>query len=148
VRSHRADLLGRRTHHSRGIVDQVRTTLTTLIAEVNAAMPTGEAIPSAEVATNAFNLAVTGKRNKVRQHSAKCHNGDDGCSRRTTALVAHHQGWILGLITDRWGVLRSHAGTELAVLTITARPRRSTHRASPQCRGCVEAAPLHIAEAL
>jgi hypothetical protein len=65
VRSHRADLLGRRTHHSRGIVDQVRTTLTTLIAEVNATMPTGEAIPSAEVATNAFNLAVTGKRNKV-----------------------------------------------------------------------------------
>jgi hypothetical protein len=63
VRSHRADLLGRRTHHSRGIVDQVRTTLTTLIAEVNATMPTGEAIP--KVATNAFNLAVTGKRNKV-----------------------------------------------------------------------------------
>jgi hypothetical protein len=28
-------------------------------------MPKDETIPSAEVATNAFNLAVTGKRNKV-----------------------------------------------------------------------------------
>jgi AbiTii len=48
------------------VVDQVRTTLTILVAEINATMPEGTTTPPAEVATNAVNVAVTGKRNKIK----------------------------------------------------------------------------------
>ena len=48
-----------------GVVDQVRNTLTVMIAEINANVPDGTDTPPAEVATNALNFAVTGKRNKI-----------------------------------------------------------------------------------
>ena len=48
-----------------GVVEQVRTALTVMIAEIYANRPDGSDIPPAEVATNAINFAVTGKRNKI-----------------------------------------------------------------------------------
>jgi len=48
-----------------GVVDRVRTTLTVMIAEINANLPDGTDTPPAEVATNALNFAVTGKRAKI-----------------------------------------------------------------------------------
>jgi hypothetical protein len=48
-----------------GVVEQVRTTLTVMVAEIRDTMPDHAEIPSAEVATNAITFAVTGKRNKV-----------------------------------------------------------------------------------
>ncbi len=48
-----------------GVVDQVRTTLTVMMAEINANVPGGTETPPAEVATNAIHFAVTGKRNKI-----------------------------------------------------------------------------------
>ena len=48
-----------------GVVEQVRTTLTVMIAEIHANLPEGADTPPAEVATNAINFAVTGKRNKI-----------------------------------------------------------------------------------
>jgi hypothetical protein len=48
-----------------GVVEQVRTALTVLVAEINANMPDGTVTPPAEVATNAVSFAVTGKRNKI-----------------------------------------------------------------------------------
>jgi hypothetical protein len=48
-----------------GVVDQVRTALTVLVAEIQANVPDGTVTPSAEVASNAINFAVTGKRNKI-----------------------------------------------------------------------------------
>ena len=48
-----------------GVVEQVRTTLATLVAEINANMPDSAVTPSAAVATNAVTVAVTGKRNQV-----------------------------------------------------------------------------------
>ena len=49
-----------------GVVEQVRTTLTVMIAEINANLPDGIDTPPAEVATNAINFAVHGgKRNKI-----------------------------------------------------------------------------------
>jgi AbiTii len=48
-----------------GVVDQVRTALTVLVAEIQANVPDGTITPPAEVASNAINFAVTGKRNKI-----------------------------------------------------------------------------------
>ncbi len=48
-----------------GVVEQVRTTLVVMVAEINANLPDGAETPPAEVATNAINFAVTGKRNKI-----------------------------------------------------------------------------------
>jgi hypothetical protein len=48
-----------------GVVDRVRTTLTVMIAEINANLPDGTITPPAEVATNAINFAVSGKRHKI-----------------------------------------------------------------------------------
>jgi AbiTii len=48
-----------------GVVEQVRTTLTVMIAEIRANVSDDTEVPPAEVATNAINFAVSGKRNKV-----------------------------------------------------------------------------------
>ncbi|HEY0639836.1 MAG TPA: hypothetical protein VGD67_19490 [Pseudonocardiaceae bacterium] len=48
-----------------GILDQVRTTLVAMVAEIRATSPRGEVIPSADVGNNAIQFAVTGKRNKI-----------------------------------------------------------------------------------
>ncbi len=48
-----------------GVVEQVRTTLTVMVAEINANLPDGTETPAAEVATNAIAFAVTGKRHKI-----------------------------------------------------------------------------------
>ena len=47
------------------IADQVRKRTIALVAEMTANMPDGAITPSADVATNAVTLAVTGKRNKI-----------------------------------------------------------------------------------
>jgi hypothetical protein len=48
-----------------GVVDQVRTALTVLVAEITAAMPDGVDTPSPAVATSAVNFLVTGDRYKI-----------------------------------------------------------------------------------
>jgi hypothetical protein len=48
-----------------GVVEQVRTTLTVMIAEIRANTSGDVDIPPAKVATDAINVAVSGKRNKV-----------------------------------------------------------------------------------
>jgi hypothetical protein len=48
-----------------GVVEQVRTALSVMVAEIHANIPEGTETPPAEVATNAIHFAVTGKRNKV-----------------------------------------------------------------------------------
>lgn len=55
-----------------GVVDQVRTTLTELVAEMRAGIPQGESLPSAEVANQAVSVAVHGDNARVvitTQHS-------------------------------------------------------------------------------
>lgn len=47
-----------------GVVNQVRTALINLVAEITAHMPEGVDTPSPEVATNA-NFLVTGERHKI-----------------------------------------------------------------------------------
>lgn len=48
-----------------GVVEQVRTALTVMVAEIHAHLPEGAGTPPAEVATNAIHFAATGKRNKI-----------------------------------------------------------------------------------
>jgi hypothetical protein len=50
---------------SRVFVDQVRTALINLVAEITAHMPEGVDTPSPEVATNAVNFLVTGEHHKI-----------------------------------------------------------------------------------
>jgi hypothetical protein len=44
------------------VVDQVRTTLTAMAAEMRATMPQGTEVPSSEVANNAYHVAVEGSK--------------------------------------------------------------------------------------
>ena len=86
-----------------GVVDQVRTTLAELVAEMRAGTPSSSALPTAGVANQAVNVAVHGKRARVTVQSAQASDGsaanlrvDDGRedspfwtkSRRVVALVA------------------------------------------------------------
>jgi hypothetical protein len=44
-----------------GVVDQVRTTLTAMAAEMRATMPQGTEVPCPDVANNAYHVAVEGQ---------------------------------------------------------------------------------------
>lgn len=48
-----------------GVVDQVRTALTKLVAELRATMPSGVEVPSTEIADRAIHYVITGERNTV-----------------------------------------------------------------------------------
>jgi len=48
-----------------GVVDQVRTTLTELVAEMRAGTPQGQELPSADVTNQAVSVAVHGKNARV-----------------------------------------------------------------------------------
>jgi AbiTii len=103
-----------------GVVDQVRTTLTTTVAEINANTPESTVIPSAEVATNALSFAVSGKQQD------QCHgalgwgsSNDHGAAARGTSAPADCRSRSGRPDHDRRSGLRPHAGTRLA-LRITA----------------------------
>ena len=85
-----------------GVIDQVRTALTVMVAEIRANMPDRALIPTAEVATNAVTIAVTGKRNQVNLASSQA---GSSVAPATLDEAPRHQwvrvaaGVILGLIT-------------------------------------------------
>jgi AbiTii len=54
-----------------GVLDQIRTALTQLVAELRANMSGDDAVPSAEAATQAVNVVVTGKRSRVSVNTAQ-----------------------------------------------------------------------------
>lgn len=58
-----------------GVVDQVRTTLAELVAEMRAGTPSSSALPTAGVANQAVNVAVHGKRARVTVQSAQASEG-------------------------------------------------------------------------
>lgn len=58
-----------------GVVDQVRTTLAELVAEMRAGTPSSSALPTAGVANQAVNVAVQGKRARVTVQSAHASEG-------------------------------------------------------------------------
>lgn len=54
-----------------GVLDQIRTALTLLVAELRAHTPEGEAVPSADVASQAVQVVVSGKRHRVSVNTAQ-----------------------------------------------------------------------------
>lgn len=54
-----------------GVLDQVRTALTKLVAEIRANTPAGQEVPSADAANQAVNVVVTGKRSTVNVTAAQ-----------------------------------------------------------------------------
>ena len=58
-----------------GVLDQVRTTLAELVAEMRAGTPSSSALPTAGVANQAVNVAVHGKRARVTVQSAQASEG-------------------------------------------------------------------------
>jgi hypothetical protein len=59
-----------------GVLDQIRTSLTQLVAELRASMAADEEVPSAEAANQAVSVVVTGKRARV--NVAAAHAGGTG----------------------------------------------------------------------
>lgn len=54
-----------------GVLDQIRTSLTQLVAELRASMPSDEAVPSPDQANHAVQVIVSGKRSNVRVATAQ-----------------------------------------------------------------------------
>lgn len=55
----------------RGVIDQIRTALTKLVAELRATTPADQDIPSTAAANEAIHVVVTGKRNKINLTSSQ-----------------------------------------------------------------------------
>jgi AbiTii-like protein len=68
----------------RGVVDQIRTALTQLVAELRANMGGDEDIPSAETANQAVQVVVTGERPHVNVTTAQT-SGSDAPALATTS---------------------------------------------------------------
>ena len=64
-----------------GVVDQVRTTLAELVAEMRAGTPSSSVLPTASVADQAVNVAVHGKRARVTVQSAHASEGSSASLR-------------------------------------------------------------------
>jgi AbiTii len=59
----------------RGILDQVRTILVQLVAELRAAMSEEQSVPTSEAASQAIAVAVYGKRSQVTINAPQAHQG-------------------------------------------------------------------------
>jgi len=80
----------------RGVTDQVRTVLTQLVAEIRAAMPRHESLPSSDAVHQAIQVAVHGKRARVNVTSAQA-TGDASASIEATRVDAHEsEFWTRG----------------------------------------------------
>lgn len=79
-----------------GVLDQIRTSLAQLVAELRASMPADEVIPSADEASQAVNVIVTGKRSKVQVTSAQA------SGTATTADASANEGTDESSFWVRW----------------------------------------------
>lgn len=84
----------------RGAIDQIRTALTLLVAELRATMADDEDVPSADAASQAVGVVVTGKRSKVHVTTAQS-SGDSSPTTATQVDASVGEG---GFWT-RWRIL-------------------------------------------
>lgn len=86
-----------------GVVDQVRTTLVALVAEIRAGLPDDDGIPSSALADHAVQVVVHGDKNRVVTTTA--HASDSGRSTATTSddtatsPLKRAAWWLVGLAT-------------------------------------------------
>ena len=73
-----------------GVIDQVRTTLTELVAEMRAGTPSGQDLPSADVTNQAVSVAIHGKNNRV---TVKHQTAGGDATATTTVEAPKEPGW-------------------------------------------------------
>lgn len=96
----------------RGVLDQIRTALTLLIAELRANMPTDEQVPSAATADHAIQFVITGERHNINVTAAHA-EGD-----ATSASVALPES--LEVDSQFWTKSRKIGAFIVGVATIVA----------------------------
>ncbi len=64
----------------KSVLDQIRTALTRLVAELRANMTRGEEVPSTQAADQAISVVVTGKRSRVQVTNAQASGGGSTAS--------------------------------------------------------------------
>jgi hypothetical protein len=96
-----------------GVIDQIRTRLVELVAEMRAEMPDEADVPSAAVADNAVNLIVHGKKAKFTVNTAQATG--NGTASATTTPVEHRSAWVKtgGFIVGLAGVVAAATGVAL-----------------------------------
>jgi hypothetical protein len=96
-----------------GVIDQIRTRLVELVAEMRAEMPDEADVPSAAVADNAVNLVVYGKKAKFTVNTAQATG--NGTASATTTPVEHRSAWVKigGFIVGLAGVVAAATGVAL-----------------------------------
>jgi hypothetical protein len=71
----------------RGVLDQIRTALTLLVAELRANMPADKQVPSPAAANQAVQLVVTGKRHNISVNTAQA----EGVASSATVTVPEQE---------------------------------------------------------
>lgn len=96
----------------RGTLDQVRTALVKLVAELRATIPEGQDVPSTAAANQAMNFVITGKRAKVSVNAAQA--SGEGAAASTTASTEG------GSESGFWTTSRRLGGAVVGLATIAA----------------------------
>lgn len=97
-----------------GVLDQIRTRLVELVAEMRAEMPDETDVPSAAVADNAVNVIVHGKRPKFTVNTAQA-SGTGNQATATTTPPENRSAWVKigGFIVGVAGVVAAATGVAL-----------------------------------
>jgi AbiTii len=77
-----------------GVLDQIRTALTQLVAEMTAAMPAGESLPSAAAANQAVQVIQGGRRNRLTINTAQA--GDEAVASAGVGAGEESGSWTTG----------------------------------------------------
>ncbi|MDQ1357613.1 MAG: hypothetical protein QOG44_1986 [Acidimicrobiaceae bacterium] len=97
----------------RGIVDQVRTSVIELVAEIRAGIPDDTAVPSRALADQAVNIAVHGKKSRLTITTAQASAGG------TTSIAPVEQpGSPFWTRTRRMGAFVAGTASVLALLFV------------------------------
>jgi hypothetical protein len=94
-----------------GVIDQIRTRLVELVAEMRAEMPDETEVPSAAVADNAVNLVLHGKKPKVTVNTAQA-SGTGNTATATMTSKEPRSPWVKigGFIVGVAGVVAAATG--------------------------------------
>lgn len=107
----------------RGVLDQIRTALTQLVAELRASMTDSDDVPSADAANQAVSVVVSGERSTVHVTTAQA----SGTGSTATAKAAHAE--LTDLLAELETLLRVEgdapaAETAAHLATVVEQPRR------------------------
>ncbi len=96
----------------RGALDQVRTALMKLVAELRAATPAGQEIPSEAAADQAMNFVISGKRAKVNVTASQASGSESNATTSVTPSSEPEPGF--------WTTSRRIGAVVVGIATIAA----------------------------